>query len=143
MSQGLPDFYNAQVPIRAFVTKRLIGVDADSTVQEAAQRMVEFNISSLTVVENEKLVGILTDTDLKTRVVAEGRPPDTPVRDVMTKELVSLDIGIPVHEALVTMAQKDIKHVVVKENDDFVGMITFRDLIEMELHSLETYISRE
>lgn len=143
MSQGLPDFYNAQVPIRAFVTKRLIGVDADSTVQEAAQRMVEFNISSLTVVEEEELVGILTDTDLKSRVVAEGRPADTPVREVMTQELVSLDIGAPVHEALVLMAQKDIKHVVVKENDNFVGMITFRDLIEMELHSLETYISRE
>jgi signal-transduction protein with cAMP-binding, CBS, and nucleotidyltransferase domain len=65
------------------------------------------------------------------------------VRDVMTTELVSLDIGAPVHEALVLMAQKNIKHVVVKENDEFVGMITFRDLIEMELHSLETYISRE
>ncbi len=143
MTQGLPDFYNAQVPIRAFVTKRLIGVDADSSVQEAAQRMMEFNISSLTVVEDEKLVGILTDTDLKSRVVAEGRSCDTPVRDVMTTELVSLDIGAPVHEALVLMAQKNIKHVVVKENDEFVGMITFRDLIEMELHSLETYISRE
>jgi len=143
MTQGLPDFYNAQVPIRAFVTKRLIGVDSDSSVQEAAQRMMEFNISSLTVVEDEKLVGILTDTDLKSRVVAEGRPCDTPVRDVMTTELVSLDIGAPVHEALVLMAQKNIKHVVVKENDEFVGMITFRDLIEMELHSLETYISRE
>ncbi len=143
MTQGLPDFYNAQVPIRAFVTKRLIGVDADSSVQEAAQRMMEFNISSLTVVEDEKLVGILTDTDLKSRVVAEGRSCDTPVRDVMTTELVSLDIGAPVHEALVLMAQKNIKHVVVKENDEFVGMITFRDLIEMELHSLATYITSE
>ncbi|MEF8787611.1 MAG: CBS domain-containing protein [Planctomycetota bacterium] len=143
MSDGIPDFYDAQVPLRAFVTKRLIGVDADDTVQEAARRMSEFNISSVTVVKDDDIVGLLTDTDLKTRVVARGRTPETPVREVMTSDLVSVDIGTPVHDALVLMAKQDIKHLLVKENDAYVGMVTFRDFIDMELHSLETYISRE
>ena len=143
MSHGIPEFYDAKVPLRAFVTKRLIGVEVDSTVQEAARRMADFNISSVTVVKNGKIVGLLTDTDLKTRVVAKGKPPDTPVSEVMTTGLISLDIGTPVQEALVLMSKKDIKHVLVKEHGEYVGMVTFRDFIDMELHSLETYISRE
>ena len=143
MSGGVPDFYDAKVPLRAFVTKSLIGVDADDTVQEAARRMADFNISSVTVVKDDEIVGLLTDTDLKTRVVARGRSADTPVREVMTSDIVAVDIGTPVHEALVLMAKQDIKHLLVKEEDRYVGMVTFRDFIDMELHSLETYISRE
>ena len=143
MSNSIPDFYDAKVPLRAFVTKNLIGVDAADTVKDAASRMSEFNISSITVVEDEEIVGLLTDTDLKTRVVARGRSPETPVREVMTDDLISADIGTPVHEALVLMAKKDIKHLLVEENGNYVGMVTFRDFIDMELHSLETYISRE
>mgnify|MGYP000211548646 CR=1 FL=1 len=143
MSRNIPDFYDAKVPLRAFVTKSLIGVNADDTVKEAASRMAEFNISSVTVVDGERIVGLLTDTDLKTRVVARGRSADTPVREVMTADIISADIGTPVHEALVLMAKQDIKHLLVKEEDVYVGMVTFRDFIDMELHSLETYISRE
>jgi signal-transduction protein with cAMP-binding, CBS, and nucleotidyltransferase domain len=132
-----------QVPIRAFVTKRLVGVRADTTVEEAARRMAEFNISSIVVMDEEDIVGLLTDTDLKARVVAKGRGPETPVREVMTRELISADIGTPVREVLALMADKNIKHVLITEEEEFVGMVTFRDLIDIELHTLETYISRE
>ncbi len=140
---GVPQFYDMQVPIRAFVTKRLVGVEADRSVQKAAERMTQFNISSIVVMEEEEIVGLLTDTDLKSRVVARGLGPDTPVRDAMTRELVSTDIGTPVREVLSLMADKNIKHVLIAEEGEFVGMVTFRDLIDIELHTLETYISRE
>lgn len=143
MSKGVPQFYDMQVPIRAFVTKRLVGVKAAKTVQDAARRMAEFNISSIVVMEDDDIVGLLTDTDLKARVVAKGLGPETPVREVMTRELISADIGMPVREVLALMADKSIKHVLIKEDDEFVGMVTFRDLIDIELHTLETYISRE
>jgi signal-transduction protein with cAMP-binding, CBS, and nucleotidyltransferase domain len=143
MSKGVPQFYDMQVPIRAFVTKRLVGVEADKTVEEAARRMAEFNISSIVVMEEDEIVGLLTDTDLKARVVAKGLGPETPVREVMTRELIAADIGMPVREVLALMADKSIKHVLIKEEDQFVGMVTFRDLIDIELHTLETHISRE
>jgi signal-transduction protein with cAMP-binding, CBS, and nucleotidyltransferase domain len=139
----VPQFYDMQVPIRAFVTKRLVGVHADRTVEEAAARMVEFSISSIVVLEDDHIEGLLTDADLKSRVIARGRGPDTPIREVMTRELVSADIGTPVREVLGLMADKNIKHVLIKEEGEFVGMVTFRDLIDIELHTLETYISRE
>lgn len=143
MDDGVPQFYDMQVPIRAFVTKRLVGVEADKSVEKAAKRMTQFNISSIVVMEDDSIVGLLTDTDIKSRVVAEGRGPDTAVKEAMTRELVSTDIGTPVREVLSLMADKNIKHVLISEEGEFVGMVTFRDLIDIELHTLETYISRE
>ncbi|MFW6457243.1 MAG: CBS domain-containing protein [Planctomycetota bacterium] len=143
MDDGVPQFYDMQVPIRAFVTKRLVGVEADESVEKAAKRMTQFNISSIVVMEDDRIVGLLTDTDIKSRIVAEGRGPDTAVKEAMTRELVSTDIGTPVREVLSLMADKNIKHVLISEEGDFVGMVTFRDLIDIELHTLETYISRE
>ena len=143
MKEGMPEFYEMDVPARAFVTKRIIGVGADSSVQEAARRMVEFNISSIAVIEDDEIVGIFTDSDIKARVVARGLGPDTPVKEVMTGELVTTDIGTPVKDVLRTMADKNIKHVLVTEKEEIVGIMTFRDLIDIERHGLETYISRE
>ena len=96
MNTALPELYDMDMPIRAFVTKRVIGIPADRTVQEAAQRMVDFNISSRAVTEEEKIVGLLTDRDIKERVVAEGRGPDATVKEVMTGELITTDIGTKV-----------------------------------------------
>ncbi|MFP4175988.1 MAG: CBS domain-containing protein [Candidatus Brocadiia bacterium] len=143
MNEGVPEFYDMQVPIRAFITRRLVGVQSDLTVQQAARRMTEFNISSIVVMEDDNIVGLLTDTDLKTRVIAEGKGPETPIRDVMTHELVAADVDTAVSEVLSIMADKNIKHVLITENGEYVGMVTFRDLIDIELHTLETYISRE
>ncbi|MFW6457758.1 MAG: CBS domain-containing protein, partial [Planctomycetota bacterium] len=72
MNNGVPEFYDMQVPIRAFVTKRLVGVESDESVKKAAQRMTQFNISFIVVMKDEDIVGLLTDTDLKSRVVAKG-----------------------------------------------------------------------
>jgi signal-transduction protein with cAMP-binding, CBS, and nucleotidyltransferase domain len=142
-SRTLPKFYDMNVPIRAFVTKRVIGVDSTCSVQEAAKRMVEFNISSITIVENDRVIGFITDNDLKKRVVARGLPPDTSVREIMTSKLITVDISTTVKEALRIMAEQNIKHILVEEEDRIVGIMTFRDLIDMERHTLETYISRE
>ena len=143
MNTALPELYDMDMPIRAFVTKRVIGIPADRTVQEAAQRMVDFNISSIAVTEEEKIVGLLTDRDIKERVVAEGRGPDATVKEVMTGELITTDIGTKVRDVLALLAEQNVKHVLVAEEGEIVGIMTFRDLIDMERHSLETHISRE
>ncbi|MFP4028329.1 MAG: CBS domain-containing protein [Candidatus Brocadiia bacterium] len=143
MSDGSLGFYDMNVPVRAFVTKRLIGVECESSVQDAAQRMVEFNISSIAVIENGDIVGLFTDGDIKERVVAKGKGAQTSVCDVMTRDLVTSDIGTPVKDVLRIMAEKNIKHVLVTDNEEIVGIMTFRDLIDIQRHSLETFISRE
>lgn len=130
-------------PVREFITKRLIGVNKESSVQEAASRMVQFNISALVIVENDKVVGILTDADMKKKVVAKGKSVNIPVKEVMTKELITVDINTKVKEALEIMSKKKIKHILITDKGSITGILTFRDLIDMERRKLETYIARE
>ncbi|MFP4051417.1 MAG: CBS domain-containing protein [Thermoplasmata archaeon] len=143
MEKAVPKFYDMEHPIRTFVTKRVIGIKPETTVQEAAKRMVEFNISSLTVVDDDEIIGFFTDGDIKKRVVAEGLTPDIPVKKIMTTDLITADIDMDVKDVLKLMADKNIKHMLVKEKGEIVGILTFGDLIDIQKQKLETYISRE
>ncbi|MBS3781160.1 MAG: CBS domain-containing protein [Candidatus Thermoplasmatota archaeon] len=143
MSKAAPKFYDVDMPIRSFVTKRLIGVRSENSVQEAAEKMVEFKTGSLIVIEDDEVVGFLTDGDIKKKVVAEGLKPDMPVKEIMVEDLITADISTDIKEVLELMAEKNIQHVLIEEDDDIVGIVTFRDLIDIERQKLETYISRE
>lgn len=145
MVEKLPKFHKIENPVRTFVSKRIIGIDSEESVQDAAKRMVEFNISSLVVVEddNDEIIGLITNEDLKRRVIAKGLDSRTKVKEIVTEELITIDIDTPVKDALGIMASKDIKHIPVEEDGDIVGMLTFSDLIDFEKQKLETHISRE
>jgi len=143
MNKVAPKFYDVDMPIRSFVTKRLIGVRSESSVQEAAEKMVEFGTGSLVVIEDENVVGFLTDGDIKKKVVAKGLKPDMPVKEIMVEDLITIDISSDIKDVLELMAEKNIQHVLIEEHDDIVGIVTFRDLIDIERQKLETYISRE
>ncbi len=143
MNHNLPNIYELDLPIRQFVTKRLIGIDSSSTVREAAQKMVEFNISSLAVVEGDEVIGYFTDGDIKRKVVAKGRKPDMKVTEIMNEDLITSDINAKIREVLELMSKQNIKHILVKERGEIIGIMTLGDLLDIQRHSMETHISRE
>ncbi|MFP3871483.1 MAG: CBS domain-containing protein [Candidatus Natronoplasma sp.] len=143
MVEDMPKFQEIENPIRPFVSKRVITVSPNTSVKEAAKKMVEFNISCLLVVDDDEIVGLMTNDDLKKRVVAEGLEPSVEVKKIMTEDIITADIGIPVRDALEIMANQNIKHLPVEEDNEIVGMLTFSDLIDIQKQKLETYISRE
>lgn len=143
MERSIPKIYDLNMPIRSMITKRVIGVDKSSSVQESARKMVEFEVSSLVVVDDGDIVGFLTDGDIKKRVVAEGLSSDIPVNEVMSRNLITADIGTTVRDVLDIMADKNVKHVMVEEEGEIVGMLTFGDLIHIDKQKVETHISRE
>lgn len=133
----------SQIPIREYVTKKLIAVGADASIREAARRMVQFDISSVVIGNNDSVVGFLTDADLKSRVVAAGLDASRPVSDIMTTDLITADIDAAVEEVMELMARHRIKHVLVTEQDEIIGIMTLRDLVNIERQKLETFIARE
>ncbi|HUP61166.1 MAG TPA: CBS domain-containing protein [Thermoanaerobaculia bacterium] len=103
------------------------------SVRNAAQTMSERNIGAAAVVEAGKLAGIFSERDLMARVVAKGlNPDDTPVGTVMSKELVVADPNDAVDDALQKMYSIRARHLPVVENGKLVGMISIRDLLEMD-----------
>ncbi len=84
--------------------------------------MTDANVSSVLVADDPP--GILTDRDLRRRVLATGRGPETPVKEVMSRPLVSLDSDTPVHGAMMLMLEQQIHHLALVEEGEIVGLVS-------------------
>lgn len=130
-------------PIKAYMTRKLIGVGPDDTVKRACEVMVEFDIGSLVVVEEGKVIGFFTKSDIIRRVVIPGLPNDTPVREIMSRELITVSANTPVREVLDLMAKKGVKHMLIEEGGEIVGIFSLSDLLTASRRRLETAIAAE
>ncbi|WP_461866830.1 CBS domain-containing protein [Thermococcus sp.] len=133
----------ANAPIKVYMTRKLIGVSPEDSVKKACEIMVEFDIGSLVVIEKGKVVGFFTKSDIIRRVVIPGLPNTTPVREIMTDELITADLNTPVKDVLDIMAKKGIKHILIEENGEIVGIFSLRDLLDASRRKLETAIAVE
>ncbi|TCN81073.1 DUF294 nucleotidyltransferase-like domain-containing protein [Shewanella fodinae] len=109
-----------------------VSVDHKTPVCDAAKLMRKHRVSSALVIDNQKLVGILTDRDLRNRVLAEGLNGNVPVYQAMTSAPVTIDGNALVFEAMLQMSQHNIHHLPVLENGNPVGMVTSTDIIRSQ-----------
>lgn len=117
--------------LRDMVTRAPVKISPTATVQEAAQLMRAERISSL-LVHDSHVVGIVTDRDLRNRVLADGRPATTPVAEIMTKAPVTAAADSLAFELLLLMLAKDIHHVPVTDGDELIGVVTSSDVVRLE-----------
>lgn len=104
-------------PITGIMTKAVFCVTPDISVQSLAQQMTERRISSALVTENDQLTGIVTDRDLRTRVIAKGLPPTTPAKDIMTRSPVGLPEDATHFDALLLMTRHGYHHLPVFQSE--------------------------
>jgi len=113
-----------------YMSSPVFSIDHDSTVQEAAQYMRLSNVGSLLVKEFDDFVGVVTETDLTRKVVGGGLNPETtPISEVMTQPVQSMDRFLPVEEANKFMHKNKIRHLAVTEEEKIVGMLSVKDLV--------------
>ncbi len=112
--------------------REVVQVESSASVAEAAAVMTDKSVSSLLVSRDTRVVGILTDKDLRRRVVAPRLPYDTPVTEVMTANPTVADHDSNVAEALLIMMQMNIHHLPVIRDHLPVGMLTLADLLRVE-----------
>ncbi|MDP9231399.1 MAG: CBS domain-containing protein [Actinomycetota bacterium] len=99
------------------------------SVVEAAQMMKEEDVGSLPVVEEDRLIGIVTDRDIVVRTVAERVDPESvKVGDVASRELVTVEPGQDLDEALTLMARHRVRRLPVVEAGRLVGMLAQADV---------------
>jgi len=112
----------------------LFHVDPTETVRKAARTMSEKNVGCIAVIDDDgMLVGIFSERDVLTRIVAEGRnPDDTLVANVMTKEIIAADPSESVNDALQKMRDRNFRHLPVVEEGHLIGMISIRDLLQVD-----------
>ena len=121
---------NPNEEIGDYMVSPVLSIAPDASTQEAAKLMESKHIGSLLVKDGENFVGIITETDLTRKIVAQGLQDKNPkVSDVMTAPLQTIDCHEPIVDANQLMANKRIRHIAVTENDQVVGMLSVKDLI--------------
>jgi CBS domain-containing protein len=111
----------------------LILAESSDNVRAVARKMSERNIGAIAVLDDGQLVGIFSERDLMTRVVAPGlNPDDTPVSNVMTKALVAAKPEEEIGSALQKMQSLGCRHLPVVDDGNLIGMLSLRDLLKID-----------
>jgi CBS domain-containing protein len=114
--------------------REIFHVRSDHSVREAARYMTDRRVGAVSVLDGTRLVGILSERDLMGRVIARQLDPDrTRVAEVMTKDLVVAQWDESHEEGLRRMKQAGCRHLPVVEGDRLVGMVSQRDLLQIDL----------
>ncbi len=120
---------------RELMTTDPVIIAPEASVREAAQTMRDHRISCLPVVDGTRLVGVVTNVDLRDRVLAEAVDLATPVRAIMTPDPIWLSADRLGFDALLTMTRSNISHLPVVDNGTLVGVITNTNLVRRQAGS--------
>jgi CBS domain-containing protein len=114
------------------MSRGLLAVEPGLPLTEVAQRMVSRDVGAVLVMEDEELVGILTERDVL-RAVAGGLSEETVVADWMTRDPETMEPEEPIRQAAVLMIHGGFRHLPIVEEARVVGMLSIRDLMRVVL----------
>ncbi|RMH07685.1 MAG: CBS domain-containing protein [Nitrospirae bacterium] len=120
------------VPVKSFMVpaEQFVKVDRDVDVRTAARIMRDHDIGSVFVTRQDTVIGILTDTDVVRRLVADGADPThTTVEQIMSAPIVMIDENKTLLDANDLMAKEHIRHLGVSRDGKLCGLISVRDLV--------------
>jgi CBS domain-containing protein len=116
-------------PLKDLMSSEILAIEPSHTIQQAAALMSLRRFSSVLVMVDDRLLGIVTDRDIRSRAVAQGLDLHQAVTVIMTPEPLSLEPTCSVFDATLFMTQKGIHHIPIVDNDVVVGIITASDLM--------------
>jgi CBS domain-containing protein len=117
-------------PLAVMMNRKMRTIQTEATLLEAARLMREVQVGALLVEENGHLVGVVSETDLVRKAMAEGREiGQEKVRTIMSSPIITIDIDRPASDASDLMSEKGIRHLAVTDSGKIVGVISVRDLL--------------
>ena len=125
-------------------------VRPDDTVFDALKLLSEHSVGALVVMDQGKLVGVISERDYTRKVALEGRSSkDTKVADIMTRDVLVVSPKTRTGECMALMSQKKIRHLPVVDGDTVIAMLSIRDILddiiaehEFTITQLESYINQ-
>ncbi len=138
--------------VRQLISKKgndIHSVSPDVTVFETIKLMSELEVGALLVMENDKLLGIISERDYTRKVILKDRSSkSTTVREIMTSNLINITPDNSIEECMVIMSKYHIRHLPVIENVTIVGILSIMDVVkniisdkEYIIEQLEHYIA--
>jgi CBS domain-containing protein len=118
--------------VRNLVAREPVSIGSEATIREVAQRMVGERVSAMLIHNGNGLRGIVTDRDIRERVVAAGLDVNSPVTEIMTESPTVLDADAHAFEAAMVMMQSNIHHLPIIDSGQPIGMISRSDFMRLE-----------
>jgi len=124
-------------------------ISPDASVYDAIKLMTEKKVGALMVVENGKLVGVISETDYTRKIILQGRTSQqTPVKDIMTSHVLYVQPEQDIEECMILMTEKRTRHLPVMDHDKLIGVISIGDAVKsvideqrFTIEQLERYIT--
>jgi len=128
--------------------REVFSIAPGAAVLEAIRLMAERHVGALLVMEGQALSGIVSERDYARKVILKGRSSaDTPVRDIMTATVITVQPETPVEKCMQIMTERRVRHLPVIEGGRVVGMVSIGDLVkaviaeqQQHIEQLESYI---
>jgi len=122
-------FFNQ--PLSTLYSDKIVSCSADATIQDAALEMRRRHCSSIFVTSGDgDVLGVVTDSDFRNKVIAQGRAIHDPVADIMSSTLHGVSPDAPAFEAMMEMLSRNIKHLAVTDSSGkMVGVVTNSDML--------------
>ena len=122
-------------------SRELFTVPFGTTVKDAVFYMAEKGVGLVPVMENGKLIGVFSERDLVKRVISKNRNiEETKVDEVMTKDLIIASADEANESILAKMKEARIRHILIIENEKLIGVLSMRDLLELDLSVCKTTV---
>ena len=112
------------------IMKELVTIESSLSVKEAAEKMLKKGIGSIVITEDGKPVGIVTKSDLLSRVIVECRDPrECKIGDIMSSPLISINKNTPILDAMRELRQRKVRRLLVSDGEKLVGIVSEYDMI--------------
>ncbi len=116
-------------------------ITPDTPVYEALKMMSDKDVGALPVVKAGKLVGIISERDYARKVILKGKSSlNTPVSEIMTEEVISVDPEQSMEECMVLMTDKHVRHLPILVDDRLMGIISIGDVVKEIISDQKSFI---
>jgi CBS domain-containing protein len=118
-------------------------LNPQDSVFDALKRLADHNVGAMVVMDGNQLVGIFSERDYTRKIALAGRSSkDTPVKDIMTANVLTVSPQTSTNDCMVLMSQKKIRHLPVVDSGKVLGMISIRDIMDDIIKDHEQTISQ-
>ena len=112
-----------------YMSEEIRSIHLEASLKEAGKLLQRHKVGSLLVDDGRRYVGIITDTDLSRKAVAQGLDATLPVKRCMSKPIISIEDNQPLVDAVKLMKSKGIRHLAVTQDNTIIGILSVSDLL--------------